>query len=90
MRPDMDGSPHSYLNPQGAGALPRGGAMRTQTGSLRCPQCGQAATMTLKVRMCEPHRSTLTHVIALECSNSEPHDPLPQSELLNLWVALWA
>lgn len=64
--------------------------MRTQTGSLRCPQCGQAATLTLNVRASEPHRSRLTHVIALECSNAEPHNQLPQSELLNLWVALWA
>ena len=46
--------------------------------------------MTLNVRTGESHPSGLMYVIGLECSNAEPHDALPQSELLNLWVALWA
>jgi hypothetical protein len=44
--------------------------------------------MTLNETL-EPQRRGSTHVISLECSSAEPHDPLPQSELLNLWAALW-
>jgi hypothetical protein len=60
--------------------------MRTQTQSLRCPQCGQAATMTLSVTS-EGHLSGSTRLIELTCSNAEPHDQLPPSDLLNLWAA---
>jgi hypothetical protein len=44
--------------------------------------------MTFNERL-EPHGISGAHVIELECSNAEPHDQVPQSELLNLWAALW-
>jgi hypothetical protein len=61
--------------------------MRRQTQSLRCPVCEQAATMTL-TQTFEAQYSGSTLLIELACSNAEPHDQLPHSELLNLWATL--
>jgi hypothetical protein len=63
--------------------------MLRQTQSLRCPLCGQAATLTLNdTPEAEAHRTGATKLIELTCSNAKRHDQLPHSELLNLWAAL--
>jgi anti-sigma B factor antagonist len=82
----LDAATHSEPpQPRGARRPHLGGeAVRSQRRSLRCPQCGQAATMTLN----EAETSGSTHLIELTCSNAEPHEQYPSSELLNLWMAL--
>lgn len=45
--------------------------------------------MTLnETKTFEPRTSSSTHLIQLTCSNAEPHEQYPSSELLNLWMAL--